>query len=133
MDDYPGTVYPPTLVPPADTAGDEMASALATMRTCFLPLAKIIPATPLWVTENGFPSNNTGNTSQPAALRGMVDAVHRYSGTYNVTDYRWFDLRDADSASSNFEDQYGLMNDDYSPKPAFAVYQQLVASLSQPH
>jgi hypothetical protein len=49
-----------------------------------------------------------------------------------VTDYRWFDLRDADSASSSFEDQYGLMTDDYAPKPAFATYRSLVAKLGGP-
>ncbi|MGN6472847.1 MAG: hypothetical protein ACTHK4_04235, partial [Mycobacteriales bacterium] len=126
MDDYPGTVYPPTLVPPADTAGDEMASALATMRTCFLPLAKIAPTTPLWVTENGFPSNNSGNTSQPAALRGMVDAVHRYGGTYNVTDYRWFNLRDNNSRGNGLFDQDGLLRDNDSRKPSFDLYRRLI-------
>jgi hypothetical protein len=43
---------------------------------------------------------------------------------------RWFDLRDADSSSSSFESQYGLMRDDYSPKPAFGAYRALVARLS---
>ncbi len=47
--------------------------------------------------------------------------------TFNVTDYRWFDLRDALSASNNFQTQYGLMTDAYVPKPAFFTYRDLVA------
>ena len=27
----------------------------------------------------------------------MVRAVHDYRGNYNVTDFRWFNLRDGDS------------------------------------
>ena len=44
---------------------------------------------------------------------------HEFRGTYNVTDYRWFDLRDHRTSSPNFQHQYGLLRDDYTPKPAF--------------
>jgi hypothetical protein len=126
MDVYPGTVYPPTLVPPVDTAGDEMASAIATMRICFLPLAGIGSTTPLWVTENGFPSNGTGNTNQVAALREMVGAVETYSTAYDVTDYRWFNLRDNNSHGSGLFDQDGLLFDHDTRKPSFDVYRELI-------
>ena len=52
----------------------------------------------------------------------MVGAVNDFRGTYDVTDYRWFDLRDHDTASPNFQQHYGLLRDDYSPKPAFEAY-----------
>jgi hypothetical protein len=126
LDVYPGTVYPPTLVPPADTAGSEMASAIATLRTCYLPMAKIPAATPLWVTENGFPSNGAGNTSQVEALREMVDAVRAYGGTYNVTNYRWFNLRDNNSRGNGLFDQDGLLRDNDTRKPSFALYKTLI-------
>lgn len=126
LDVYPGTVYPPTLVPPVDTAGDEMASAIATMRTCYLPLADIGRSTPLWVTENGFPSNGSGNTTQVAAMREMVNAVHQYGGTYDVTDYRWFNLRDNYSKGNGLFDQDGLLRDDDSRKPSFDLYKSLI-------
>jgi hypothetical protein len=57
--------------------------------------------------------------------------VYRARLTYNISGYRWFDLRDADSSSSSFESQYGIMRDDYSAKSAFSVYRGLVASLSR--
>jgi hypothetical protein len=126
LDDYPGTVYPPTLVPGVDDAGDELASAIATMRTCYLPLADIGRTTPLWVTENGFPSNRNDGITQSSALRGMVDAVHTYGGTYNVTDYRWFNLRDNNSQGNGLFDQDGLLRDDDSRKPSFARYRALI-------
>jgi hypothetical protein len=52
--------------------------------------------------------------------------VHDFRGTYNVTDYRWFDLRDHNTSSQNFQQHYGLLRDDYSPKPAFGAYRELV-------
>ena len=58
----------------------------------------------------------------------FVEAVDRLRGAYHVTDYRWFDLRDHNSGSSNFQHHYGLLRDDYSPKPGFEVYRQLEAN-----
>jgi hypothetical protein len=62
-------------------------------------------------------------------LAAAVQAVSDYRATYNVTGYRWFDLRDANSSSASFEDHYGLISDTYVAKPAFAVYRSLVATL----
>ena len=61
----------------------------------------------------------------------MVGAVHDFRGTYNVTDYRWFNLRDHDSASANFQHHYGLLRDDYSAKPGFAEFKALIARLAR--
>ena len=68
---------------------------------------------------------------QVDAMRVMVGAVHDFRGTFNVTDYRWFDLRDHNTASANFQHHYGLLRDDYSPKPAFEVYRRLVGALAR--
>ena len=46
----------------------------------------------------------------------MVDAARRYAGSYHVTDYRWFNLRDNASNGSGLFDQDGLLRDDYSPQ-----------------
>jgi hypothetical protein len=66
---------------------------------------------------------------QAAALSSAVLAVNAARTVYNVRGYRWFDLRDADSSSTSVESQYGLMKDDYTPKPAFSVYHGLIAAL----
>src|SRR5439155_13952797 len=67
---------------------------------------------------------------QRTALQSMVGAANTYRANYNVSDYFWFDLRDADSGSPNFQQQYGLLRDDYTPKPAFGSYCDLVSKLS---
>jgi hypothetical protein len=59
-------------------------------------------------------------------MRQMVGAVHDHAGTYHVTDYRWFDLRDHNSSSTSFQHHYGLLRDDYSRKRAFHIYRGLV-------
>lgn len=107
-----------------------MDGALKRLRSTYLPLAGISHSVPLRITENGYPTG-PGRTEamQVTVMRASVNAVYHARRKYNVTGYRWFDLRDADSSSSSFESQYGIMHDDYSPKPAFAVYHQLVAEL----
>lgn len=128
LDDYPGTVYPPA-VPPGETAGDELASAIATTRTCYMHKAGLSQRVPLWVTENGYPSSAPQHTeaNQAAQLTGMVDATRRVGGTYHVTDYRWFNLRDNDSHGDGEFDQDGLLRDDYSHKPSYDALQDFIA------
>ena len=99
------------------------------MRKDLLPRAGL-GAAELHVSESGYPTG-PGRTDgmQEEALRAAVQAVAEAASKYRVTGYRWFDLRDADSASSSFESQYGLMRDDYTPKPAFGAYRALIAKL----
>ena len=66
---------------------------------------------------------------QEEALRAAVSAVAEVAESRRVTGYRWFDLRDADSSGLSFESRYGLMRDDYTPKPAFLAYRDLIATL----
>jgi hypothetical protein len=128
--------YPGTIFPPAETAGgyrDCMVNAMSVLRQCYLPLAGIPASVPIHVEENGYPTLEPARTydQQVAAMDEMVGAVNDYRGNYGVTDYRWFDLRDHLSSSTNFQHQYGLLRDDYTPKPAFAEYRDLVAQLSR--
>src|SRR5205807_1501020 len=98
----------------------------------WLPKLEIPDAVPIHVEENGWPTGpGRSEEHQVEALRLMVGAVDEFRGTYGVTDYRWFDLRDHNTASSNFQHHYGLLRDDYSPKPAFAVYRDLIRRLAR--
>ena len=133
LDAYPGTWGPGLAAGDLATAtGRFMDGALSRLRSTYMPLAGIARSVPLHVAENGFPTG-PGRTEamQAAAMRAEVMAVYRARLTYNITGYRWFDLRDADSSSSSFESQYGILRDDYSAKAAFGVYGALVASLSR--
>jgi hypothetical protein len=53
--------------------------------------------------------------------------VHDFRGTYNVRDYRWFNLRDSRTGDTGVFQNAGLLEDDYDEKPAFAAYRELVA------
>ena len=131
LDAYPGTVFPPVEL----GAGyrDGMVNAMSVLRDCYLPIAGITDRVPIKVEENGYPTLEPLRTyaEQVNAMRQMVGAVDEFRGTFNVTDYRWFDLRDHRTSSLNFQHQYGLLRDDYTPKPAFAVYEELVELLAR--
>ena len=50
----------------------------------------------------------------------------------NITHYELFGLRDADSSNDVSFYQFGIMRDDYTPKPAYETYQRLIRELSDP-
>ena len=130
LDAYPGTFFPPVEAPGRERDG--MVNAFSTFR-CYLEGAGIPDSVPMRVEENGYPTGATPDRSedrQAQALQTMVGAVQDFRGTYDISDYRWFDLRDSDTTSPNFQQRYGLLRDDYSEKPAFAAYQDLIARLS---
>jgi hypothetical protein len=130
LDVYPGTVFPPVESPGGERDG--MVAAMSSLRRCWMPRVGLADAVPIHVEENGWPTGpGRGEDHQVEALRLMVGAVHDFRGTYNVSDYRWFDLRDHNTASSNFQHHYGLLRDDYSPKPAFAAYRDLIRQLAR--
>ncbi|HET9119727.1 MAG TPA: calcium-binding protein [Solirubrobacterales bacterium] len=122
---YPGLVYPPASA--AASAGADTVEALTLMRDCYMPQAGIGRGVALWVTENGYATNLARSEGdQDLALRSTLDSIHRYSGTLGVTDYRWFNLRDNDSAGADLFAAVGLLRDDYSEKPAFASYRSYI-------
>jgi hypothetical protein len=133
VDSYPGTWGPAIKGSLAQGTTSTLNNAFAALRNQYLPLAGIPFRVSLHVSENGYPTG-PGRTAamQVQALEAAVATVAAGQAKFNITGYRFFDLRDADSASTSFEDQYGLMTDTYAPKPAFGVYKQLVASFGQP-
>jgi hypothetical protein len=129
LDAYPGTFFPPTSTPGGER--DALVNAMSSLR-CYAGGAHIPETVPIHVEENGWPTSPPTRTyeRQAEALETQVRAFHDFRGTYNVSDYRWFDLRDSDSTSTNFQQQYGLMTDTYVEKPAFGRYRDLIAQLS---
>ena len=124
LDAYPDTFFPP-IEPPGDER-DGMVNAMSTLR-CLARIPSIPKRVPMHVEENGWPTYPGRSYERQAQfLRNVVDAVHDFRGTYNVTDYRWFNLRDADTSSPAIAQHYGLLEDDYDRKPAFGDYRELV-------
>jgi hypothetical protein len=128
LDAYPGTIFPSAVPPGGERAA--MASALASLRR-FARVPGIPARVPIKVEENGWPTllPARGYAEQASRLAQMVRAVHHYRGRYNVSDYRWFNLRDADTGSGVLFQHFGLLESDYDRKPAFAVYRRLVREL----
>ena len=86
-------------------------------------------AVPLRIEETGYPTGpgRPDEAAQATALRQIVNAAAAYRGAYNLTDLRWFGLRDNNSAGPDFQSFFGLLRDDYTPKPAFGAYRELIA------
>jgi hypothetical protein len=131
LDFYPGTIYPSTLAI-GDTYRHEVAQAAGVVRNCFGRMAGIPAATPIWITENGVATGQLTAAQQASALRQLVTAVHAYSRTFGITDYRWFNLRD--SVTGGVPTLFmtdGLLRADYVPKPSFGVYRGLIEALGK--
>ena len=125
LDAYPGTFFPP-----GTRYREGMVNGMSALRECYMPLAGLGKDVPIHVSENGYPTGpGRSYDEQVRAMDAMVRAVHEFRGNYGVSDYRWFDLRDGDSSSPSFQQQYGIMRDDYTPKPAFGTYRDLIREL----
>jgi hypothetical protein len=92
------------------------------MRAAALPVGVA-----LRITENGWPTGpGRSPRRQARVLTGVVEAVLSCRAELNIRGYSYFALRDADSANPGLFHQFGLVRDDYRPKPAFAVYRDLL-------
>ncbi len=110
---------------------DGMVNGISTLR-CFARTPGIPESVPMKVEENGWPTfPGRSREMQAAVLEVMVQAVHDFRGTYNITDYRWFNLRDGDTSSPQPFQHFGLFDSSYVEKPAFAVYRRLVDRLAR--
>lgn len=112
--------------------GTVMVDTLKYLRYTALPMAGLDRSVRLHVSENGFPTGATRDEEQQAILlRAAVTAVNNVRGYFGVTDYRWFDLSDAQTGSPDMQHGYGILRDDYSQKPGFAVLADLIRTIGR--
>ena len=110
--------------PPATAIAASWPRRPAWSGTATCPRPAIGAGTPIWFTEDGVPTGTNSAAAQAAALHQLVQAARDYSGTFGISDYRWFNLRDSDSGSPaalvgpTFAG-YGLLRSDYTRKPSF--------------
>jgi hypothetical protein len=130
LDAYPGTFFPPA-EQSVDDYRDGMVNAMSSFR-CYLRAAGIPDSVPMYVEENGWPTYGARKEEMQAQVADqMFRAVSDFRGTYDVSDYRWFNLRDANTSDTGIAQHFGLLRDDYSAKPAFAVLAKLFAGLGR--
>ena len=129
LDIYPGTFTPGILFPAAIADfGDAFLEGVAQTRECYLPKAGFGRRTPLRIEETGYATGpGRSEQVQATATAQFARAAHRHRGTYNITDFRFFGLRDNNSDGPTFQQHFGLLRDDYSRKPAFEAYRRAVA------
>ena len=93
-----------------------------------LEAIKLAASIPIHITEHGWPTTlERSYDRQAEVLDETVRTVVKYQREFNVSHYEFFSLRDADSYNPGIFFQFGLLRDDYSPKPAFEVFRQLIA------
>jgi hypothetical protein len=131
LDTYPGTwgvqIALSNLLP--GLAAAAARESVRSLRDCLMPMAGLGTGTAIHIAENGFPTGpGRSEEMQSQTLDAMVRGIVAMRGAYGVTDYRWFDLRDSATTDPSIESQYGITRDDYSPKPAFATYRDLIAN-----
>jgi hypothetical protein len=98
-----------------------------------LPAAGIPDSVPIRVTENGWPTGKnpfTGiersYTRQAEVMETIIVTIYDLRTKYNISHYEFFGLRDADSLKEDLFHQFGILRDDYSPKPAYDLFKRLI-------
>ena len=132
--------YVDVFEPPVELAqiADRVTGILTDLRTRGLSAAGIPASVQIRVTENGWPTGTNPfsgsartDERQAEVLDAIVRSVHRVAAELHVTHYMLFGLRDADSSEPDLFHQFGIMRDDYTPKPAYETYRSLVRQLSR--
>lgn len=133
LDCFPDVFRP---VAPDGEPGDMrqmLPMLLHALREQWMPRAGLGAHIPIHIAENGWPTSPTRSYERQAqVLEQIIRIVYEHRAALNIAQYELFDLRDADSSNPDIFYQFGLMRDDYTPKPAFHTYQRLIAELGAP-
>ena len=129
IDVYPGTWQAlPAGFSFASGVSQVMTQAIASTRNTYMRLAGLPATVPIQIAETGYPTGpNRTYAMEQTAVQSEVAAVLSARTTYNVSAMQFFDLRDAITNTTLFANQYGLMTDQWVPKPAFTTYEQLIS------
>ena len=129
--DYIGlNLYLDVTEPLAGEVEDAAEETLTQFRNVSLAQAGIPATIPLHICENGWPTGpNRFYTRQADILQRIVRKIYELRNSLNITQFELFSLRDADTANPEVCSQFGIMRDDYTPKPAFETYRQLIEEL----
>jgi hypothetical protein len=121
-------VYPDVFQPAPGDLGAQAVGLIQIVREQEMPIAGL--TVPIHVSENGWDTvAPRTEQEQAAALTAELTAINNNRARLNITAYEYFDLRDDKTVSDNLFDHFGLLHDDYSPKPAFDTYRHLIRSL----
>ena len=81
----------------------------------------------LHITENGFATHVDNSEQQQSEMLSMIITIlFELRSKFNIQTYELFSLRDADSSVKDVFYRFGIMRDDYSPKPAYFTLKRLI-------
>ncbi|GAA3542751.1 hypothetical protein GCM10022222_28050 [Amycolatopsis ultiminotia] len=125
--DYLGLDFFPDVFRPAPP--DVLPGAVAHVLRSFRESASAIgiPArVPIHVTETGWPTGpDHGEPAQARVLRTVAETVFGLAAELHVDTYELFGLRDGCTTGPR-ENRFGLLRDDYRPKPAYHTVRNLI-------
>jgi hypothetical protein len=123
-------LYVDVAEPVAGEVEDTAEETLIHFRNVTLRQAGIPAIIPIHISENGWPTGpNRFYTRQADVLQRIVRKVYQLRSSLNIDQFELFSLRDADTANPEACRQFGIMRDDYTPKPAFETYRSLIQEL----
>jgi hypothetical protein len=131
--DYVGLdFFPDVFRPvPAGQLRKAVTAVLTGFRNTSLPQAGVSPSIPIRICENGWPTGpDRTEQHQAEVIEQVILTLAGLRQDLNITGYSLFALRDANSAGTGPFDRFGLLRDDYTPKPAFDTYRRLIQDLT---
>jgi hypothetical protein len=84
----------------------------------------------IWATEFGAPTGGPSGTFVPESVQvELLTRAYKLFGSYRWSGpLFWYAARDLGNDRSTREDFYGLLRNDFSPKPAFDAYRAVTAA-----
>jgi hypothetical protein len=131
LDFFPDVFRPVAADGQKNDLGESVVNVLRYFRNTNLQTGNIPFSVPIHITENGWATGN-GRTYERQAfvIEKVIRTINEIRVELNITQYELFGLRDVDTSNQSMFCQFGLLKDDYSPKPAFDTYCKLVSELS---
>ncbi|HEY7024159.1 MAG TPA: hypothetical protein VH371_04280 [Candidatus Limnocylindrales bacterium] len=82
---------------------------------------------PIHITEHGWPTGGDRTPARQAeVLRDVIETIVAVHEELGISVYELFSLRDANSSGGGPYHGFGIMTDNYLPKPAFEVFRSLI-------
>ena len=134
--DYIGFDFYPDVFRPVAPDGQpndleqSVVNVLRYFRNINLKTGNVPLSVPIHITENGWATGeNRTYERQAEVIEKIIRTILSIKDELNIDTYEVFALRDTNTSNQNIFYQFGLLNDDYFPKPAFEIYQKLIKEI----
>ena len=130
LDFYPDVFRPVALDGQPNDLEQSVVNVLRYFRNINLKTGNVPLSVPIHITENGWATGeNRTYERQAEVIEKIIRTILSIKDELNIDTYEVFALRDTNTSNQNIFYQFGLLNDDYFPKPAFEIYQKLIKEI----